>query len=145
MKKLFTTLLFIALLTACSSNINTDPNEKTLDPKGYYTSKEDVSLYLHTFEELPHNYITKKEARDLGWLPHKGNLWDVSDRMSIGGDYFGNREGLLPNEKGRQYHEADINYQGGRRGKERLVYSNDGLIYYTDDHYDSYTQLYGEE
>ena len=65
--------------------------------------------------------------------------------MLIGGDYFGNREGLLPEEDGRDYFEADVNYDGGYRGAERLVYSNDGLIYYTDDHYDSFQQLFGED
>ena len=62
--------------------------------------------------------------------------------MSIGGDKFGNREGLLPKEDGRQYYECDVNYQGGYRGAERIVFSNDGLIFYTDDHYNSFTQLY---
>ncbi|WP_276648398.1 ribonuclease domain-containing protein [Trichococcus flocculiformis] len=64
--------------------------------------------------------------------------------MSIGGDCFGNREGLLPKKSGRTYYEADIDYDGGYRGAERIVYSNDGLIFYTDDHYESFEQLYGE-
>ncbi|GEN51611.1 ribonuclease domain-containing protein [Alkalibacterium pelagium] len=116
-----------------------------LDAEGYYSSPEDVALYIYTFEELPENYMTKEEARELGWEASEGNLWDVTDEMLIGGDYFRNREGLLPEEDGRRYFEADVNYEGGYRGAERLVYSNDGLIYYTDDHYDSFTLLYGEE
>lgn len=116
-----------------------------LDAEGYYSSPEDVALYLYTFDELPENYLTKAEARDLGWEASEGNLWEVTDEMLIGGDYFGNREGLLPEEDGRRYYEADVNYEGGYRGAERLVYSNDGLIYYTADHYDSFTLLYGEE
>lgn len=107
-----------------------------------YTDPYEVALYLHAFIELPFNYITKDEAMDLGWSSSRGNLWDVSDKCSIGGDRFGNREGKLPKEKGRQYYECDVNYTGGYRQGERLVFSNDGLIYYTDDHYNTFTQLY---
>lgn len=113
-----------------------------IDENGSYTSKEDVALYLHTYGHLPSNFITKKEAEELGWISSKGNLWKVADGKSIGGDYFGNREGLLPSKKGRKWYECDVNYDGGFRGGERILYSNDGLIYYTDDHYASYTQLY---
>ncbi len=62
--------------------------------------------------------------------------------MSIGGDHFGNYEGLLPDATGRKWHECDVNYSGGYRGAERLVYSNDGLIYYTEDHYESFEKMY---
>lgn len=113
-----------------------------LDEAGYYRSANDVALFLHTYGRLPDNYITKSEASKLGWDPQKGNLWDVTDKMSIGGDRFGNREKLLPEEDGRIYYECDINYEGGYRGSERLVYSNDGLIFYTKDHYESFVQLY---
>ncbi|SEI80324.1 ribonuclease [Alkalibacterium gilvum] len=117
----------------------------TIEEDGYYSTPEDVALYLHTYDELPNNYLTKDEARELGWKASEGNLWEVTEEMLIGGDYFGNREGLLPEEDGRDYFEADVNYDGGYRGAERLVYSNDGLIYYTDDHYDSFQQLFGED
>lgn len=109
-----------------------------------YASKDEVAAYLHAFNELPPNFITKKEAEELGWNSSEGNLWEVTDRQSIGGDRFGNREGLLPKAEGRQYYECDINYSGGRRGAERIVYSSDGLIYYTGDHYKSFDQLYQE-
>lgn len=121
------------------------PEEPLLDPEGSYTSKEDVALYLHRYGELPANFITKSEAGDLGWRASKGNLWDVTDQKSIGGDRFGNREELLPDSSGRKYYECDINYEGGYRGAERIVYSNDGLVYYTSDHYESFELLYGEE
>ncbi|MGN1069057.1 MAG: ribonuclease domain-containing protein [Candidatus Fimadaptatus sp.] len=62
--------------------------------------------------------------------------------MSIGGDRFGNREGLLPDARGRQYYECDVNYDGGYRGGERIVFSSDGLIYYTCDHYNTFALLY---
>ena len=116
--------------------------EPSIDENGTYTDPNQVAEYIHTYNQLPSNYITKKEASNLGWESDKGNLWDVTDEMSIGGDKFGNREGLLPKSDGRQYYECDVNYQGGYRGAERIVFSNDGLIFYTDDHYKSFTQLY---
>ena len=94
-------------------------------------------LYGH----LPSNFITKSDAQALGWDSRQGNLWDVAPGMSIGGDVFGNREGLLPKAKGRTYYECDIDYEGGYRGSKRIVYSNDGLIYYTEDHYHTFECL----
>ena len=109
---------------------------------GEYTSKDEVALYIHLYDHLPDNYITKKEAEALGWNSKEGNLWDVAPGKSIGGSYFGNYEGLLPEKKGRDYHECDIDYNGGRRNAKRIVFSDDGLIYYTEDHYESFEQLY---
>ncbi len=109
---------------------------------GWYDTPEEVAEYIHTYGCLPGNFITKDEARDLGWVSSEGNLWDVAYGMSIGGDKFGNREGLLPDAEGRVWYECDINYQGGFRGSERIVYSNDGLIYFTSDHYESFDRLY---
>ena len=113
-----------------------------VEEDGVYSTPELVAAYIYTFNKLPSNYITKNEATKLGWVSNKGNLWDVTDEMSIGGDKFGNYEGLLPKKNGRQWYECDVNYYGGYRGSERILYSNDGLIYYTDDHYESFTQLY---
>lgn len=107
-----------------------------------YTSKAKVAEYLNKFGHLPDNYITKKEAQKLGWDSSTGNLWDVAPGKSIGGDYFGNYEGRLPEADGRDYYECDIDYTGGSRGGKRIVYSNDGLIYYTEDHYQSFVRLY---
>lgn len=109
---------------------------------GSYTSKEEVALYIHTYGRLPDNFITKKDAEALGWVSREGNLWEVAPGMSIGGSRFGNYEGQLPDEKGRKWYECDINFDGTYRGAERIVYSNDGLIYYTGDHYESFEQLY---
>ena len=111
----------------------------------YYFSAEDVAAYLNTYGKLPPNYITKQKAQDLGWVASKGNLWKVTDHGVIGGDRFGNYEGQLPKKKNRKYYECDVNYDGGHRGAERLIYSSDGLIYYTGDHYETFTLLYGEE
>lgn len=110
---------------------------------GRYTTKLEVAAYLYQFGKLPSNYLTKGEARDRGWVASKGNLWKVTKKMSIGGDRFGNNEGLLPKKSGRQYYECDIDYRGGSRGAKRIVYSNDGLIFYTGDHYETFEQLAG--
>ena len=120
----------------------TEAEKLSVEKDGSYTTPEDVAEYIHTFGTLPNNFITKDEAKDLGWDNKKGNLWDVAEGKSIGGDYFGNYEGLLPKAKGRKYTECDVNYEGGYRGSERIIFSNDGLIYYTNDHYQTFTQLY---
>lgn len=110
----------------------------------WYSSKEEVAEYIRIYDQLPSNYITKEEARSLGWNSSEGNLWDVAEGMSIGGDVFGNREKLLPEKEGRIWIECDIDYQGGYRNEKRLVFSNDGLFYYTEDHYESFVQIEGE-
>lgn len=112
---------------------------------GEYTSREEVALYIHQYGCLPGNYITKKQAQALGWVSKEGNLWEVAPGKSIGGDRFGNYEGNLPEAEGRQYYECDIDFDGAYRNAKRILYSNDGLIFYTDDHYKTFTQLYGEE
>lgn len=125
---------------AGSSDIGETTGE--LDRDGSYTTAEDVALYLTIYGELPQNFITKKEAQALGWSG--GDLEPYAPGKCIGGDRFGNYEGLLPED--REYHECDIDTLGAKsRGAKRLVFSDDGLIYYTEDHYESYTLLYGEE
>ena len=115
--------------------------EALIDAEGTYTSKEDVALYIHTYGCLPKNFMTKNEARKLGW--EGGGLEDYAPGMCIGGDHFGNYEGLLPED--REYTECDIDTLGAKsRGAKRIVFSEDGLIYYTDDHYESFELLYGE-
>ena len=108
---------------------------------GSYTSKADVSLYIHTYNKLPKNFITKSEADALGW--QGGSVEPYAPGKCIGGDYFGNYEGLLEKANGREYTECDIDTLGaGSRGAKRIVFSNDGLIYYTGDHYATFTRLY---
>lgn len=120
------------------------PEEPAIAEDGSYTTAEDVALYLYTYGRLPDNFITKKEARKLGW--EKGSLEPFAPGMCIGGDYFGNYEGLLPEADGREYTECDIDTLGAKsRGAKRIVFSNDGLIYYTPDHYESFVLMYGEE
>ena len=116
--------------------------ETELDRDGSYTTKDDVALYIHLYGELPQNFITKKEAKKLGWSG--GSLEKFAPGKCIGGDYFGNYEGVLP-DKG-EYHECDIDTLGAKkRGAKRIIYSDDGRIYYTEDHYKNFELLYGEE
>ena len=115
-----------------------------IDEDGVYTSKDDVALYLHTYGHLPSNFITKKEAEKLGWSG--GSLEPYAPGKCIGGSHFGNYEGILPEKDGRSYTECDIDTLGAdKRGAKRIVFSNDGLIYYTEDHYETFELLYGEE
>lgn len=116
----------------------------TIDKDGVYTTKDDVALYIDTYGELPQNFITKKEAQNLGWTG--GSLEPYAPGCCIGGSYFGNYEGNLPEKEGREYRECDIDTLGkSSRGAKRIVFSNDGLIYYTEDHYNTFELLYGEE
>ena len=127
-------------LTPEASDATLPPEETPPAEGGSYTEVEDVAYYLHTYGRLPDNYLTKSEAEDAGWVSYKGNLWDVAYGTSIGGDRYGNYDGQLP--KGERYYEADVNYDGGYRGEERIVYTEDGDIWYTSDHYESFERLY---
>ena len=128
--------------TASASAEKTEQKAQ-IDENGTYDSAKDVALYIHTYNKLPPNYITKKEAKALGW--NGGSLEDYAPGKCIGGDRYGNYEGLLPEKKGRSYTECDIGTLGkSSRGAKRIVFSNDGLIYYTKDHYKTFTLMYGE-
>ena len=117
------------------------PEDAPVSENGRYTSKDDVAMYIHLYGKLPGNFIKKSQAKILGWDASKNNLWRVADGMSIGGDVFGNYEGLLPKAEGRIWYECDIDYAGGARGAKRIAYSNDGLIFYTEDHYQSFSEI----
>ena len=124
----------------------TDETEEELqiDENGAYTTKQEVAFYIYTYGHLPSNFITKKEAESLGWSG--GSLEPYAPGKCIGGNRFGNYEGILPEKEGRQYTECDIDTLGAeKRGAKRIVFSNDGLIYYTEDHYETFELLYGSE
>ncbi len=111
---------------------------------GWYDSKEEVALYIHLYGHLPGNYLTKREAEELGWSGGSVERY-AGEGTAIGGGRFGKYEGLLPEKRGRTYTECDIGTVGTTsRGAKRLVFSNDGLVYYTGDHYESFELLYGE-
>ncbi len=117
--------------------------EPEISEDGVYTQRDEVALYIHTYGHLPANYITKKQAQALGW--EGGKLEPYAPGKSIGGYYYGNYERQLPKKKVMKYYECDIDTQGKKsRGAKRIVYSTDGLIYYTGDHYESFELLYGE-
>lgn len=129
---------------APSEDADTPDETAQIDEDGSYTTKDDVALYIHTYGHLPDNFITKKDAQALGWPG--GSLEPYAPGKCIGGSRFGNYEGLLPEADGRTYTECDIDTLGAdSRGAKRIVFSNDGLIYYTEDHYKSFELLYGEE
>lgn len=105
-----------------------------------YYDVANVVLYLEVYNELPPNYITKSEAQALGW--EGGSVERYKEGAAIGGDIFGNREGLLPAADGRKYTECDIDTHGySSRGSRRLVFSNDGLYFYTSNHYESFSEV----
>ena len=121
--------LLLALLCASAlAEIRIFAQDYPVDQDGWYDTLEEVAVYLTLYDELPENYLTKKEAQKLGWV-------------SIGGDRFGNYEGLLPEKKGRSWTECDIDFEGDYRGAKRIVFSTDDLIYYTDDHYASFEEV----
>ena len=164
-RKLTALLLLLALLlslTACGDAAQTidtvqqaaqtvqelaDAQEEetpAIEEDGTYTTKEDVAIYIHTYRHLPENFITKKQAQALGW--EGGSLEPYAPGKCIGGSRFGNYEGTLPEKDGRTYTECDIDTLGAsKRGAKRIVFSNDGLIYYTEDHYETFELLYGED
>ena len=120
------------------------PETQAPDEDGTYDDKDTLALYIHLYGHLPANFVTKAEAEAAGW--NGGALHKVLPGKCIGGDRFGNREGLLPRASGRVWTECDVNTLGkSSRGPERIVFSNDGLIYYTPDHYDSFELLYGAD
>ncbi len=149
--RLAAALLLVLLFTACAGSVEPETQAPADSPEaaagtelpvegGSYYDMENVVLYLYLYGELPPNYITKEEAEALGWSG--GSVEKYEAGAAIGGDRFGNREGLLPAAQGRKYTECDIDTLGAdTRGAKRLVFSNDGLYFYTTDHYESFSEV----
>ena len=125
---------------AVTETVTATPTE-TATP-GPMDEAQRIADYIFEHGELPDNFITKKEAQALGWDSSYNYLSDVAPGMSIGGDYFGNYEQKLPVVKGRKYYEADCFYHGGKRNAYRIIYSNDGHVWYTEDHYETFVELF---
>ena len=128
-------------VTASPTEVPAD-DQVVVEKDGEYTDKEHVASYLRIYHQLPSNYITKRDAQNLGWSGNGGeSIWTVAPGKSIGGSRFGNYEGKLPDQEGRRWYECDIDYNGKSRGVKRIVYSSDGLIYYTEDHYNTFEDI----
>lgn len=148
-KKIFNFFIYATLILTLLLGISTNSvNAKTIplslnnyNDSYVINSFQEVADYVHKYGTLPSNFITKEQAEELGWEPGE-NLWDYAPGKSIGGDVFTNSEESLPTGYGITWHECDINYHGGHRGSDRLVYSNNGLIYGTTDHYQTFTRYY---
>ena len=129
----------LPLADAVPGTEKTVPEEERAGP---IIDPQPIADYLFTYGKLPDNFITKKEAQELGWDSTRNYVSDVAPGKSIGGDRFGNYEGVLPKVKGRTYYEADCYYTKGKRTAERIVYSSDGHVWYTEDHYVTFTELF---
>ena len=127
--------------TSAQSASQKSKAEKVVE-NGQYTDKNSVAYYVHTFGHLPSNYVSKTKARKAGWVSSEGNLWEVLPGKSIGGSEFYDDDEQLPYKRGRRWTECDIDYNGGFRNAKRIVFSNDGLVFYTNDHYKTFEQLY---
>lgn len=113
-----------------------DADRKPVKEDGEYTAAEDVAEYIHIFHKLPSNYVTEKEAKKKGWRRYES---PAKYGIMIGGKKYRNYEKKLP--KG-EYCECDVDYSGRARGRNRLVYTRDGTVYHTTDHYKSFKRLY---
>lgn len=122
-------------------NFKKNKNKKETESIDQLTSEEVVLDYLKENKKLPDYYITKKQAGKSGWISKKGNLCEVLPNRAIGGDIFTNREKSLPDKKGRVWYEADINYNCGHRNADRILFSNDSLIFITHDHYKNFEKV----
>ena len=162
--RLFVILLAaILLLSSCTASAletakkNKNKNKTTATPvvtetptavpevtatPGPMDEAQKLADYIFEHGELPENFITKKEAQARGWQDQYRYVGDIEPGLCIGGDYFGNYERKLPVVKGRKYYEADCFYQGGPRNEYRIIYSTDGHVWFTGDHYETFVELF---
>lgn len=121
-----------------NSVLNSSKNYESIQEIDELTEESKVINYVKAHHELPDYYLTKAEARRKGWVASEGNLCKVLPGKAIGGDKFSNREKTLP--KGNQYFEADVNYTCGRRNADRIVFTKQGEVWLTHDHYKAFQQ-----
>ena len=155
--KIYLASSFTALFVACTATgdaVRSDEDNSStisrlsiydaVEESGLYTTKDSVAAYLCKFDKLPANYVGKDKGIALyesktgnAFSKWNFNPWTTINVM-IGGDKFSNNEGLLPEGS---YHEADVEYSAKNRGTKRLVYQPDCVIYYTADHYETFTKM----
>ena len=97
--------------------------------------------YLKRYGKLPSYYMTKEVAEQIGYRAYLGNLASVAPGMMLVKGIYQNRNGHLPSAQGRIWYEADINYKYGYRGNDRILFSNDGLVFVTYDHYQTFIEI----
>ena len=102
-----------------------------------------ADFWLTYFNKLPDYYVTEEEAYNIGWIRGKSPAKFIPGKMLTMGIY-NNSNGHLPQAAGRIWYEADINYYEGRRNGHRVLWSNDGLIFVTYDHYATFYEIIGE-
>ena len=95
---------------------------------------------LKNFQKLPEYYITLSEAIKHGWQNGKSPAKYFPNKMIAGGIYK-NQNHHLPDAPNRIWYEADINYYEGKRNRHRILWSNDGLIFVTYDHYQTFYEI----
>jgi ribonuclease len=107
---------------------------------GVAQAAEPLIESLRATGRLPANYVTKSAAVAAGWTPGKP-VGSAIPGAQIGGDVFQNTSSILPSTPGRVWYETDVGLSSTvSRSKQpgtRLLYSNDGLLYVTSDHYNS--------
>ena len=137
-------LVMFCVPALAKSKTTPTPTPSAKDAAALAAAQELVN-YLDENGCLPERFITKKEAQDLGWDSSYNYVSDVAPGKALGNNHYGNYQGLLPDAKGRKWQECDCAYVKGKRDAYRLIYSNDGLYYFTADHYNTFTQLFPEE
>ena len=103
-------------------------------------SIDGADWWIANIGELPKYYASYEYALSKGWRPRKWPSNFIPNQMITRGQYF-NDDGHLPSAPGRVWFEADINYKLGKRNSQRVLWSNDGLIFVTYDHYETFYEI----
>ena len=141
--RFFVVLTAVVLLFSCCTALAAKKNRnRSNESAAALQAAQELADYIFEHGELPDGFIRKKDAHALGWDSSYNHVSDVAPDMSIGGDYYGNYEERLPVVRGRKYYEADCYYRGGRRNAYRIIYSNDGHVWFTEDHYNTFVELF---
>jgi hypothetical protein len=147
MKKfLIIAIIVISSIICCSAPPVSQDILEVIQENKKYTSKDSVAAYIYLFHKLPANYINKSAAQEL--YEAKGNTftkWNFNPLnvlgYMVGGDVYYNNEKKLP-VISMVYYEADVDYFGDNRGTKRLVWTTDGAVFYTANHYETFVKLY---